>query len=564
LGGSGDDGLLIADDRIDRAIVGVLRGQDLAGFEIWRWLGSEEGVPGRLTEAELYPTLYRLEADGLLQSDWHEGERTRRKYRLTAKALERADEHNWPPLAFHGGANVPGLVDRAGRQPTSPDPESGSWFMPRAAAVPVLPGPAAPAAHPVVPAAPAVAPSAPDAGPDGDHSNGPAGTAIAAYADALGADLDLPAIELVRVRQEIADHLSDSTNALVQQGYEPAAAAAEAMGMLGAPAGEATLIELAEHSPDRMSRGIRRGAIELAAEMVLWLTLSVVVMVLAPGVTDGVLALGGLLGAHLVVLRSAEWATNQMAIVLCVGAFAAGRMSLGRLARISRHSFASLQRTWALSGAAALLVMVLLLPGYEDALTVLTLLAVPVAFVAGTFRPQGANEGAYSVRAVAAAVVLIAVVTLLPLGRLFAYDPNATPNAPLAHDGQTVDLIAFQHSDGTFDYELAASTATGGLSASAVTVELWPASTADAFILVDPSAAGPAIRIRPGIAGADTTAAPANAQVVDLSKLPPHRQWWVAAVSTSPDGHRTALAVLIQTGASPNLNTALGWLVSKL
>lgn len=561
MGESDEDGLLIADDRIDRAIVGALRGQDLSGFEIWRWLGSETGVPGRLTEAQLYPTLYRLEADGLLQSDWHEGERTRRKYRLTAKALERADERNWPPLAFHGGASVPGLFDRAGRQPASPDPESGSWFMPRTVAAALVaaapPGPAAPVA-------PAVAPSPPDAGLSDDDANGPPGTAIAAYAAALGADLDLPAIELVRVRQEIADHLSDSAHVLVQQGYEPAVAAAEATARLGAPANQAMLIELAEHSPDRMSRGIRRGAIEFVAEMVLWLTVSVVVMVLAPGVTDGVLALGTVVGAHLVVLRSAEWATNQMAIVLCVGAFAAGRMSLGQLARMSRHSFASLQRTWALSGAAALLLVVLLLPGYQDGLTVLTYLAVPVAFVAGTFRPQGANEGAYSIRAVAAAVVLIVVVTLLPLGRMFAYDPNATPNAPLAQDGKTVDLIAFQHSDGTFDYEFAASTPTGGLTASAVTVELWPASTAGAFVVVDPGAAGPAIRVRPGIANADTTAAPANAQVVDLAKLPPNRQWWVAAVSTSPDGHRTALAVLIQTGASPDLNTALGWLISKL
>jgi hypothetical protein len=42
---------------IDRAIVGALRGQNLSGFEIWGWLGSEADGPGRLTETNLYPTL---------------------------------------------------------------------------------------------------------------------------------------------------------------------------------------------------------------------------------------------------------------------------------------------------------------------------------------------------------------------------------------------------------------------------------------------------------------------------------------------------------------------------
>lgn len=64
--------------RIDPAIVGALRGRDLSGFEIWRWLGCEEGTFGLLSEADLYPTLYRLEAEGLLRSDWREDERTGR------------------------------------------------------------------------------------------------------------------------------------------------------------------------------------------------------------------------------------------------------------------------------------------------------------------------------------------------------------------------------------------------------------------------------------------------------------------------------------------------------
>ncbi len=73
---------------------------------------------------------------------------------------------------------------------------------------------------------------------------------------------------------------------------------------------------------------------------------------------------------------------------MCVGAFAAGRLSMGHLARISRHSDASIRRPWAIGGAAAVLTLALVMPGYPDGLVVLTMLAVPLAFVAGTFRAR--------------------------------------------------------------------------------------------------------------------------------------------------------------------------------
>src|SRR5674476_1436297 len=72
------------DLRITRAIVGALRERDLAGYAIWQWLGPVHGAQRGLSEANLYPTLYRLEAAGLLESSWCEGERTRRTYRITA------------------------------------------------------------------------------------------------------------------------------------------------------------------------------------------------------------------------------------------------------------------------------------------------------------------------------------------------------------------------------------------------------------------------------------------------------------------------------------------------
>ena len=280
--------------------------------------------------------------------------------------------------------------------------------------------------------------------------------------------------------------------------------------------------------------------------MVLWLALSVVPFALAPGLVDIVMGLGRVAGLHLVVLRSAEWTTSQAALMLCVGAFAAGRISLGRLARISRHSEATLRKRWALGGAAVLLAIVLVVPGYEDALTVATLLAVSVAFVAGTLRPQQFRQSAYSVRGVTAAALLVAAITLLPFVRLFDYDPNGTPGTSLAHGGATVVLSVDPHPDGTFTYGLSQPTGTGS-----VTVELWQASTDGPFIVVDRSATGATLSVQPGSG-------------VDLAKLPPNRQWWVVAVSTAPDGTRTALAVAIQTGISPGPSTALSWLISRL
>ena len=167
------------DEPTDRAIVDALRGQELSGFEIWRWLGSAQGIPNRLTEAHLYPTLYRLEAEGLLQSDWRAGERTRRKYRPTARALERADEPDWSPAGSRANQGQFRAPDRAGRRLASPDPEAGSWFMPKdavAAPVPAVPAALA-AALPAVPAAlPAVHAAAPTV-----HA-----AAVAAAADGSG------------------------------------------------------------------------------------------------------------------------------------------------------------------------------------------------------------------------------------------------------------------------------------------------------------------------------------------------------------------------------------------
>ncbi|MFI5258493.1 MAG: helix-turn-helix transcriptional regulator [Candidatus Limnocylindrales bacterium] len=516
------NGLVTFDSRVDRAIIGSLRSRDLSGFEIWRWLGSEQGAEGLLTESNLYPTLYRLEAERLLQSDWHEEERTRRRYRLTATALRRAAENGWPALAFRGGHAPPGEGEPR-RSATSPDPETGSWFVP--------PRPDGAARDDGGPAA--ISP-----GEDPARS-----AAINGYSRELDASLDLPETERNRVRQEVADHIADSASSLEHNGMDATTATRSALDHLGEAQVLATRIERAQQTEDRRNRAIRRAVIELVGEMVLWLMLAVPVFVLAPGIADVITKLSGFVGLDLVVLRSSEWTTNQAAIMVCIGAFAAGRLSMGHLARISRHRDSTFRRPWAAIGALAVLTVALVLPGYQDWLVVATLLATPVAFIAGTFRPKHAGESSYNLRAIGGAIVVVAAVAFLPAVRLFAYDPNGTPGAPLVQGDAQGELSVNQLRDGTFEFT--ASTNRPGV----LSVELWAATANGPFIVVDQSGPGPT---------------QVGAKAVDLATLPPYRAWWAAAVVTGPDGKRMAIAVAIQTGASPAPGTALGWLISKL
>ncbi|MGA3030742.1 MAG: helix-turn-helix transcriptional regulator [Candidatus Limnocylindrales bacterium] len=526
------DGLVTFESRVDRAIVGALRGRDLSGFEIWRWLGSEAGTEGLLTEFNLYPTLYRLEAERLLQSDWHEEERTRRKYRLTATALERADEHGWPALAFRGGHSAPGEPNPR-RRTASPDPETGSWFVPpRTSSVSGVPGQMA----------------APDRTATGEPSLASAGhgtrrAALDRYTAELEAALDLPAVERNRVRQEIADHLTDSASGLEADGLDAPAATAEAIEHLGDVRHLAIRIERAQQTTIRRDRAIRRAVIELVGEMALWLMLSAAVVVLAPGAADLIANLGGLSALHLVVLRSPEWTTNQVGIMVCIGAFAAGRLSMGHLARISRHRDATFRKRWAAVGAMAVLVLALLLPGYQDLLVVATMLAAPLAFVAGTFRPKHADESSYNWSGIGLAALVVAAVTFLPAVRLFAFDPNGTPGAPLAQGGPQGSLSANQLTNGSVDFT-ASSNLTGTIS-----VELWAAAEDGPVIVVDRSAREPTV---------------IATHALDLAKLPRDPAWWVAAVVTGPDGTRTTVALIVEPGASTGPGTALGWLISKL
>lgn len=90
---------------LDLLILRTLREDPLHGYAIGRWIReTSEGVLD-VEEGALYPALHRLEAKGLLESEWGRTETNRRArfYRLTPhgrRALERM-ESRWRE---HAGA----------------------------------------------------------------------------------------------------------------------------------------------------------------------------------------------------------------------------------------------------------------------------------------------------------------------------------------------------------------------------------------------------------------------------------------------------------------------------
>jgi PadR family transcriptional regulator, regulatory protein PadR len=76
-------------------VLGVLRARPMYGYEIIRELRSQSEGYFALEEGLLYPTLHRLEREGLVSSEWRTAESGRRRkyYTLTKKgqtALVRA------------------------------------------------------------------------------------------------------------------------------------------------------------------------------------------------------------------------------------------------------------------------------------------------------------------------------------------------------------------------------------------------------------------------------------------------------------------------------------------
>jgi PadR family transcriptional regulator, regulatory protein PadR len=73
----------------EMVVLGVLRDRPMYGYEIIRELQSRGEGYFAMEEGLLYPTLHRLEREGLVRSDWRTAEsgRRRRYYAVTGTGL---------------------------------------------------------------------------------------------------------------------------------------------------------------------------------------------------------------------------------------------------------------------------------------------------------------------------------------------------------------------------------------------------------------------------------------------------------------------------------------------
>jgi PadR family transcriptional regulator PadR len=86
-------------------ILGVLREEELYGYEIAQRIRERSASELTPSEGTLYPALHRLEQDGALEAVWRDSDRgpRRRYYRITSSgiAMLAAHERDW--ASFAGG-----------------------------------------------------------------------------------------------------------------------------------------------------------------------------------------------------------------------------------------------------------------------------------------------------------------------------------------------------------------------------------------------------------------------------------------------------------------------------
>ena len=81
---------------LETLVLSALKRGQAHGFEILKRLEAAGSGALKLKEGSLYPALYRMEAAGLIEGTWEEGEGRRgprrRVYALTPKGRRRLDE----------------------------------------------------------------------------------------------------------------------------------------------------------------------------------------------------------------------------------------------------------------------------------------------------------------------------------------------------------------------------------------------------------------------------------------------------------------------------------------
>jgi PadR family transcriptional regulator PadR len=85
---------------LDGLILAVLESAPLHGYAVIEQLKQRSGGELALPEGTVYPALHRLEGAGLLASDWSDGGRKRRVYRLTNRGRRELGERRVEWQAF--------------------------------------------------------------------------------------------------------------------------------------------------------------------------------------------------------------------------------------------------------------------------------------------------------------------------------------------------------------------------------------------------------------------------------------------------------------------------------
>lgn len=504
------------DIRITRAIMGALRGNDLSGFELWQWLGPVQGAEAVLNEADLYPTLYRLEAEGLLAANWNEEGGTRRLYRITAAGMALAERHGWGMVAARSRRGGRALPSDAG------EPE-WTWR------------------------------SQQEIEREAIHEDEPEYAVLEAYVAQLDEALPLADFHRHDVDAEIGDHLSATAARLRAEGGRPREAIDLAIAGLGSPRELARDIAAAQLTNKRLRSGLRWGsAVGMLTSLYTLAMAMCVAFYVTPVAADTLVALAGGMGIHLFAPGTAEWRSEQLAVCGWIGAFVGARRSLPQFTLKSRRSERLSWPMWAAAGAVLLVPPVLLFPFHLDGNAVLALFGIPAAWALGTRHPTSLYGETISTRGVALALLVAVPALLAPGARVWAYDPSVAPEHGAPFQAGVPAATAWQGAPGelTGRMEISLAAAPGWREPR---LEVWPAVERGLSVIPDPAAESPALTA-------------ASGELVSFGALD-HGvpTWWLAVTAEGPDGRRYTLDSTLHLGWRRHaLTNVLGWLIGRL
>ncbi len=220
-------------------------------------------------------------------------------------------------------------------------------------------------------------------------------TTRTAYLERVGAGLRLPPDLEADVIEELRDHIADATDALVAAGTDRRTAEAEALDRLGRPEILAEQIRRAHQTDRRLLAAVAGGVVAAGGGafrgfvfgMAAVSILAVTAMLAIRG-----LQTSGLIRADPAIAPGATSAaaTVAVALALCLAAWCGSRELVAVVSRRSRRRAGDVRPWVAVVGGSAILALSLFgFRGTQTELSVVVVLLVPVAFVAGALSARG-------------------------------------------------------------------------------------------------------------------------------------------------------------------------------